>query len=93
MSFSRFTKTLLVQPQFRHAFRNYASQPPKDGAYKRAIKNYPLVMQSLQTGALMGCGDLMAQYLIEKKRTDQLNLKRTLQFAAIGLFVVSLTIR
>lgn len=85
-------KTLLVQPQFKHALRNYATQPSNVGAYQRAIQNYPLLAQALQTGALMGFGDLMAQYFVEKKRTDQLNLRRTLQFAAIGLFVVSLAI-
>lgn len=85
MSLSRLTKSVLVQA----TRRQYSSQAPKDGAYKRALQNYPLLMQSVQTGALMGCGDLTAQFLIEKKRPNQLNWKRTLQFAAMGLFVVS----
>lgn len=35
----------------------------------------------------MGVGDLIAQCLIEKKRREEIDLKRTSQFAFIGLFI------
>lgn len=47
------------------------------------------MVPALQAGLLMGGGDLIAQYFIEDKPLDQLDLKRTLSFASIGLFVVS----
>lgn len=49
-------------------------------------------MQSLQASALMGGGDLIAQSLVEKKTRDKLDLKRTLQFASLGLLVVCILI-
>lgn len=85
MNLSRLAKGVLIQT----TRRQYCSQANKDGAYKRALQKYPMLMQSVQAGALMGGGDLIAQHFIEKKRPDQLNLKRTLQFAGMGLFVVS----
>lgn len=88
MILSRLSRGVLV----RVTHRQYCSQTNKDGVYKRAIQRFPLLMQSLQVGALMGGGDLISQLVIEKKRQDQLNLKRTLQFASMGLLVVSVDI-
>lgn len=85
------TKILLLRPLVQQTVRKCATQSP--GAYQRALQNYPLLMQSLQASALMGGGDLIAQFFIEKKRPDQLNLRRTLQFAGMGLFVVSMDFR
>lgn len=86
MNISRAPKSVLVHV----TRRQYCSQVNKDGAYKRALQKHPLLMQSLQTGALMGTGDLLAQVLVEKKRQGQLNLRRTLQFVGMGLVIVRL---
>lgn len=84
--FVKFSKSILLR-------RTYSSGVAKDGAYTRALQKYPMLMQSVQAGALMGGGDLIAQFLIEKKSTNQLDLRRTLQFASMGLFVVSVAIK
>lgn len=73
--------------------RRYCTQPTnnsnKDGVYTRVLKKYPLLMQAVQTGILMGSGDIIAQYFVEDKRVNQIDLKRTSQFAGMGFLVVS----
>ncbi|XP_053601404.1 protein Mpv17 [Plodia interpunctella] len=54
--------------------------------YQQALVRRPYLMQGLQSGILMGAGDLISQTVIEKKSTD-INYKRTLQFTSIGMFV------
>ncbi|XP_063546243.1 protein Mpv17 [Cydia strobilella] len=55
--------------------------------YQNALVRRPYLMQAIQSGALMGAGDLISQTLIEKKPLKDLDYKRTCQFASIGLFV------
>lgn len=79
--FSRLSKQVQL--------RQYCSQAAKDGIYNRALKKYPLLMQAIQTSGLMGTGDLISQCLVEGKRGNEIDLKRTLKFAAMGMLVVS----
>ncbi|XP_045760928.1 protein Mpv17 [Maniola jurtina] len=53
--------------------------------YQKVLARRPYLVQAIQTGALMGAGDLIAQIIIEKKST--VDYKRTLKFSSIGLFV------
>ncbi|XP_014229108.1 protein Mpv17 [Trichogramma pretiosum] len=56
-------------------------------AYKQLIVKYPLGMQALQAGALMGLGDQFAQNLVERKSFKELNFDRTAKFFAIGFCI------
>ena len=78
-----------ISPFLRSTARSYCSKTPKNGATKDAPQKFSLIVPSLQASSLMGGGDLIAQFLVEKKSVDQVNMKRTLQFAGMGLFVVS----
>ncbi|XP_048005266.1 protein Mpv17 [Leguminivora glycinivorella] len=55
--------------------------------YQNALARRPYLMQAIQSGALMGAGDVISQTLIEKKTLKDLDYRRTCQFASIGLFV------
>ncbi|XP_059049256.1 protein Mpv17-like [Achroia grisella] len=55
--------------------------------YQQALARRPYLVQAVQTGALMGAGDLISQTVIEKKIIKEIDYKRTLQFSSIGLFV------
>ncbi|KAG0275495.1 Protein required for ethanol metabolism [Linnemannia exigua] len=39
------------------------------GLYTRALANYPITTQALSTGTLFGTGDLIAQFLVEDKKS------------------------
>ncbi|XP_029670930.1 protein Mpv17 isoform X2 [Formica exsecta] len=53
--------------------------------YQKALKMYPMGMQAVQAGILMGLGDQIAQNFIDNSKT--IDLVRTMQFAGIGLFI------
>lgn len=60
------------------------------GAYQNVLHRYPKITQAVQTGLLMGSGDVISQVFIEKHPIKSLNPKRTLQFFAVGTcYVVS----
>lgn len=60
------------------------------GTYRKLLKNHFLAVQAVQTGALMGAGDSIAQLAVEKTDWRRYDLKRTALFAGLGLcFVVS----
>ena len=53
--------------------------------YQRLLTSYPILMQSVQSGLLMGTGDVIAQKYVEKKY--DLDLVRTIKFGSIGFFI------
>lgn len=55
--------------------------------YQKALNNRPYLMQAIQTGTLMGAGDLISQTLIENKSLKQVDYKRLLKFSCIGFFI------
>ncbi|RZC39141.1 Mpv17 PMP22 domain containing protein [Asbolus verrucosus] len=56
--------------------------------YKTFLFRHPYLSQSLQTGLLMGAGDIIAQTVVEKQPLKELNYKRTIQFFSVGTFFV-----
>lgn len=61
-------------------------------AYSIALKRYPLVVQSVQAGLLMGAGDLASQSLVERKSWEQYKWQRTVRFFALGTVFVGPTL-
>ncbi|KAJ8913559.1 hypothetical protein NQ315_017110 [Exocentrus adspersus] len=55
--------------------------------YRRMLCRHPILVQSVQTGLLMGMGDAMAQKVVEKK--CEFDYMRTARFAAFGSLVAS----
>ncbi|KAJ2947731.1 hypothetical protein O0L34_g9507 [Tuta absoluta] len=55
--------------------------------YQHALTRRPYLVQAVQTGALMGAGDLISQTIVEKKNFQSLDYKRVLRFSSIGFFV------
>ncbi|XP_023934454.1 protein Mpv17 [Bicyclus anynana] len=53
--------------------------------YQKVLVRHPYLVQAVQTGTLMGAGDLISQTLIEK--VSIVDYKRTLKFSSIGFFV------
>ncbi|CAG5102686.1 Similar to mpv17: Protein Mpv17 (Danio rerio) [Cotesia congregata] len=61
--------------------------------YKNMLVKYPMGMQALQAGTLMGVGDQIAQNLVEKRKISELDFVRTAQFYAIGFFMAGPAVR
>ena len=55
--------------------------------YQDVLRRRPYLVQAVQTGALMGSGDLISQTLIERKSITNVDYMRTLKFSSIGFFV------
>ncbi|XP_050101196.1 protein Mpv17 [Anopheles aquasalis] len=55
--------------------------------YKRALVRYPVLVQSVQSGLLMGAGDVIAQSFIERKDWKSFDGIRAAKFFAIGFCV------
>jgi len=53
----------------------------------------PLLVASSQAGALMAAGDLIAQKFVEKKKTKEIDLKRTVRFGMVGFVIVGPLLR
>ncbi|XP_060518867.1 protein Mpv17 [Cylas formicarius] len=61
-------------------------------AYQRLLKDRFVLVQALQTGILMGTSDVIAQFVIEKKKLKEYQFKRTGQFAIFGMTFVGPTL-
>ena len=59
--------------------------------YLRVLDRYPMRTQMVQSGIIMGTGDVISQFAIERK--DHLEVDRCLRFAAIGSIFVAPIIR
>lgn len=55
--------------------------------YQDVLRRRPYLVQAVQTGALMGSGDLISQFLVEQKSITNVDYMRTLKFSSIGFFV------
>lgn len=55
--------------------------------YKRALVKYPVLMQSVQSGILMGTGDVIAQTFIEKQKLSSIDGMRAFRFFGIGFCI------
>lgn len=55
--------------------------------YQKLLNKRPYLVQAVQTGTLMGAGDLISQSLIEDKALKHIDYRRTLRFSSIGFFV------
>nr|XP_021182846.1 protein Mpv17 [Helicoverpa armigera] len=54
---------------------------------QKSLSRRPYVVPAIQTGVLMGSGDIISQTLIENIRITDIDVKRTLKFSSIGFFV------
>ncbi|XP_041974486.1 protein Mpv17 [Aricia agestis] len=61
--------------------------------YHQLLHKHPILMQAVQTGLLMGTGDIISQTLIEKRTREQFDFKRTAQFSSIGFFALGPSLR
>ncbi|XP_038208642.1 protein Mpv17 [Zerene cesonia] len=52
--------------------------------YQKLLNRRPYLVQAVQTGTLMGAGDIISQTLIEKKSLKEFDYSRTLKFSSIG---------
>ncbi|CAF4784285.1 unnamed protein product [Pieris macdunnoughi] len=52
--------------------------------YQRLLNRRPYLVQAIQTGTLMGAGDLISQTFIEKKSFRDADYARTIKFSSIG---------
>ena len=59
--------------------------------YLKILDRYPLRTQMMQTGVIMGTGDVISQLVIERK--GNFEISRSIRFGAIGSFFVAPTIR
>ncbi|KAG0714259.1 Protein Mpv17 [Chionoecetes opilio] len=58
-------------------------------AYSRLLTKYPMTVQSLQAGALMGAGDVSSQFIVERRPVSEYEWRRTARFFALGSFFVA----
>ncbi|CAG0915787.1 unnamed protein product [Notodromas monacha] len=61
--------------------------------YANLLRVHPYKTQMVQTGFLMGVGDVLAQTLVEEKRLTEVDKGRALRFAAIGTIYVGPMLR
>lgn len=61
--------------------------------YQSLVKKYPVSTQGIQSGFLMGVGDFIAQICVEKKKVDEINMKRLCNYSALGLIYVGPVLR
>lgn len=57
-------------------------------SYQKILAAHPFLVQTTQTGILMGAGDVIAQRLIEKKNANEHDYKRTITFLGLGTCLV-----
>lgn len=58
------------------------------GIYNKFLRKYPLAVQCLQTGLLIGMGDALCQSIVENTPIFDFNSRRALEFFGIGTFVI-----
>lgn len=56
--------------------------------YLNLTNRYPNTSQIVQTGLLMGAGDVVAQTYVEKTPINEIKWARTGQYAGLGFFLV-----
>lgn len=56
--------------------------------YRSFLEDFPILSQCVQTGILMGTGDVLAQTVVNDKELKNVDLKRTIQFGGVGFFFV-----
>lgn len=56
--------------------------------YKKFLSSHPFLVQTVQTGMLMGVGDVIAQRIVEKKTHKEHDYKRTMTFLGLGTCLV-----
>ncbi|XP_043685498.1 protein Mpv17 [Vespula pensylvanica] len=56
-------------------------------SYQKLLSKYPVRIQAMQAGILMGLGDQLSQNLIERRKFKDLDFVRTSHFASIGFFI------
>ncbi|KAK2169247.1 hypothetical protein NP493_1199g02002 [Ridgeia piscesae] len=61
--------------------------------YLRVLAKHPYKTQSSTTGGLMAVGDVVAQFVVEKKSVDEYSGKRTGRFLVFGMFVLGPLLR
>ncbi|EEB10887.1 protein Mpv17, putative [Pediculus humanus corporis] len=61
--------------------------------YKILTLKYPIGSQAIQTGLIMGNGDVIAQLLVEKKPFSLFDFLRTSQYVFVGSFFVGPSLR
>ncbi|XP_028134261.1 protein Mpv17 [Diabrotica virgifera virgifera] len=54
-------------------------------SYKKVLKTYPVLVQSLQTGILYGCSDVLAQHFVERVPLSDIDTRRSLIFSTVGI--------
>ncbi|XP_067014575.1 protein Mpv17 [Anabrus simplex] len=62
-------------------------------AYQEVLRRHPFGVQAIQTGLLMGAGDIIAQTAIEKKTFRELDRQRLIGYSALGLCVLGPSLR
>ncbi|XP_065333291.1 protein Mpv17-like [Cloeon dipterum] len=62
-------------------------------AYRKILEKHPIVTQAVQTGFLMGAGDVIAQVTLDKKTLLAIDVRRTGTFTAIGFFYLGPSLR
>ncbi|XP_055612592.1 protein Mpv17-like [Uranotaenia lowii] len=55
--------------------------------YKKALVKYPVLVQSVQSGILMGSGDVIAQTLVERRKLTDIEGMRAFRFFGIGFCI------
>lgn len=54
--------------------------------YSNLLVKYPVRTQAISTAIIMGCGDVIAQKIVEQKK--KWDFVRTAKFGGIGLIVI-----
>jgi len=56
--------------------------------YLRYLESHPLLTKALSTLVVVACGDLVAQFVIEKKSLAKYDVARTVRMGFLGLVMI-----